>query len=280
MSYSLVNMGVDTTHGRDFAHHLPQGMQFWVFLHMLTPHMVNTGDQMKLATPGTCIVYRPNDARYLYCPDGETSFRNNWVHFLGDSIEKTLLQYKIPIGKFFMLKQTMPIITTLQDLNYEFSQVSLYREQMQSVLIDMLLLQIGRNIIYQSDLHMIGAMQHYQDFEQLRRQMYLNPEREWTIPSMARCVFLGQNRFIALYRAFFNVTPKHDLINARLQKAKGLLFVSLTLREVAQSCGFQNEYYFSTAFKQSTGMTPGQYREKRQELGGALSESKGDITPA
>lgn len=173
-----------------------------------------------------------------------------------------------------MLKQTMPIITILQDLNYEFSQVSLYREQMQSVLIDMLLLQVGRNIIYQSDLHMIGAMQHYQGFEQLRRQMYLNPEREWTIASMASFVFLGQNRFIALYRNFFNVTPKHDLINARLQKAKSLLFVSLTLREVAQSCGFQNEYYFSNVFKQSTGMTPGQYREKKQALGGALPEAK------
>jgi AraC-like DNA-binding protein len=32
-----------------------------------------------------------------------------------------------------------------------------------------------------------------------------------------------------------------------------------TLQEVAQSCGFRNEYYFSRVFKQYTGTPPGKY---------------------
>lgn len=267
MSNNIVNMGVDTAHGKDFFHKLPFGMPFWVFLHMLSPHLINAGETLYLAQPGTCIIYRPGEARYLYTPERADGFRNNWLHFLGDDIETKLTQYKIPISTFFMLKQVSPIITTLQELNYEFSQVSAFRQEMQTALIDVLLLQIARNIIYEEDFGK-NKTQHYQAFELLRKRLYLYPGEQWTTLLMANSVFLGQNQFIALYKKFFDITPRQDIINARLQRAKSLLDVTVTLREVGLACGFQNEYYFANVFKKNVGVTPGYYRDKKIAQGG------------
>ena len=263
MQNTVINCGNNTFHNNDFRHHLPHGMQFWVFLNMLTPHVINTDKGMQLTQPGDCIVYRPGQPRYLHCPDDLTSFRNNWVHFQGDQISQRMAQYKIPVRKLFVLKQAMPINNTIQEITYEFSQTRSYSEEMQSALVEMLLLHIARNIMYRSDAQKLGTMQHYDNFEHLRREMYLNPERDWTVLNMARRVFLGHNQFTSLYSKYYGTTPKRDLINARLQKAKSLLSVSLTLREVSIACGFQNEYYFSRIFHQNVGVTAGQYREQK-----------------
>ena len=99
------------------------------------------------------------------------------------------------------------------------------------------------------------------DLTALRRDIYLNPERNWSVASMATNLIINQNRFIALYSQLFGVTPKHDVVNARVQKAKMLMYMeTISIRDIAHMSGFQNEYYFSTVFKRITGMTPNEYR--------------------
>lgn len=47
--------------------------------------------------------------------------------------------------------------------------------------------------------------------------------------------------------------------------AKRLLDTAdLTITELAMKCGMDNASYFCTLFKKSTGMTPMQYKNRRQ----------------
>ena len=82
---------------------------------------------------------------------------------------------------------------------------------------------------------------------------------------MARQLGVSTTWFDKLYRAQYGVSPKQDVLRARIERAKGLLtFTEGSLREVAQLTGFQNEYYFSRAFRRRTGMAPGEYRRSRK----------------
>lgn len=83
---------------------------------------------------------------------------------------------------------------------------------------------------------------------------------------------MSTNQFINLYQHFFGTTPKQDIINARIVKAKNMLGRSSLMREVAVNCGFENEFYFSRIFKQKTGMTPGQFIRIRMQQGGDKHE--------
>lgn len=50
----------------------------------------------------------------------------------------------------------------------------------------------------------------------------------------------------------------------RIERVKTLLTHSkLSLKEIASACGFNDEYYLSTVFRNMTGTTPGQYRKNR-----------------
>jgi AraC-like DNA-binding protein len=50
----------------------------------------------------------------------------------------------------------------------------------------------------------------------------------------------------------------------RVERVKTLLTHSkLSLKEIGSACGFNDEYYLSTVFRNMTGTTPGQYRKNR-----------------
>jgi AraC family transcriptional regulator len=58
------------------------------------------------------------------------------------------------------------------------------------------------------------------------------------------------------------VPPKQYLLGRRLERACGLLRLqSLSVKEIAYSCGFQSEQYFSRAFAKMIGISPSKYRE-------------------
>ena len=271
MNYVIDNMGVETYHGPGFSHQLETGFPFWVILHMITPHRVNCGDKndMQYAEPGTCIIYPPNHPRYLYCPSETEGICNNWIHF-STSDDKAFLQkltdYQIPPLKFYKLRQTRPVVSTLEEINYEFSLRLPQRDSMLSFMMEALLIRISRDKLdYEAPVDQ-AALEHLHTFEKLRKELYLHPEKKWTTESMASAAFMAQNRFIILYRTFFETTPRQDIINARIQKAKTILGNTMSIKDVAAQTGFANEYYFSTTFKRIVGIAPGQYIAANKQL--------------
>lgn len=70
------------------------------------------------------------------------------------------------------------------------------------------------------------------------------------------------NHFRKLFRDEVGMPPLVFLNNRRLDYAKELFHQwkdRLPVAEVAHSCGFRDEYYFSRYFKKQEGKTPGQY---------------------
>ncbi|MGN0972421.1 MAG: helix-turn-helix domain-containing protein [Aristaeellaceae bacterium] len=274
MQYTVNNLGVDTYHRSNFCHELPEGFPYWVFVHAITPFCMNeTGCVPHYVDAGTCIVYPPGYPRYLYCPEGQDGLCNNWIHFTcsdDQQLIEILNLYHIPINHFFTLRQFMPVISILQELIYEYNTDHPLREAMSSLLVGQMLIQISRNILPCHEKADSNTLMHLHSFELLRKQLYATPEKDWTVSAMAAQVYLGPNQFINLYRSFFDVTPRQDLIHARIAKAKTLLSSrprsnegAMTLRDVALVCGFKNEYYFSTTFKKVVGVPPGQYVRSR-----------------
>ncbi len=77
------------------------------------------------------------------------------------------------------------------------------------------------------------------------------------------CVSRAQlNRKI---KAITGFTTTEFILQARIALAKRLLDeTDITINEVALKCGMENSSYFCTLFKKSTGMTPMQYKNRKQ----------------
>lgn len=84
----------------------------------------------------------------------------------------------------------------------------------------------------------------------------------WTLPEMASQCGMGRTRFSEYCRQIVNLSPMDYLAQCRVQAAQRMLVSEpqRNLTEVAFACGFHSSQYFSTVFRQRTGMCPRTYR--------------------
>lgn len=71
---------------------------------------------------------------------------------------------------------------------------------------------------------------------------------------------LSYDRFKELFKAAYGSSPVKYVTSLRITKAKELLITGhYSITEIAEACGFENIYYFSTVFKKETGVPPSKY---------------------
>lgn len=81
-----------------------------------------------------------------------------------------------------------------------------------------------------------------------------------TCDDIAGAAGISASHLRLLFKKRYDISLTQKLNQIRVQRAKELLSSGMfTLAEVANACGFQNEYYFSRVFKQHTGISPGKY---------------------
>lgn len=81
------------------------------------------------------------------------------------------------------------------------------------------------------------------------------------LSKLAKEQYLSYVQFSRRFKNATGSTPQEYITALRLKRAQKLLTESdLTVKQVAQTCGFANEYYFSNFFHKHCQMPPGQYR--------------------
>ncbi len=92
-------------------------------------------------------------------------------------------------------------------------------------------------------------------------QVHLS-DTQLSVDSFAESFGYGRSKFFKRVKELTGMTPNEYIRNARMAKAVELLADEhMTIAEVAFMVGFEDQYYFSKAFKQYYGMPPSQYRK-------------------
>ena len=88
-----------------------------------------------------------------------------------------------------------------------------------------------------------------------------NLASEINIAELGSLTQLSRADFSSLFRRSFGVPPKQYISLRRISRAKYLLWrTKLSVKEIAEQCGYENKYFFYRIFKKYTGVTPSQYR--------------------
>ena len=69
-----------------------------------------------------------------------------------------------------------------------------------------------------------------------------------------------------LFKQQVGVSLNKYLTNLRINKAKALMCSDLQIGDIAEMVGFQDQLYFSRVFKQSTGLSPREYKNQQTNL--------------
>ena len=84
---------------------------------------------------------------------------------------------------------------------------------------------------------------------------------ELNIEAVSREGFMSASGMQRAFRQHYGVSPKAYLTRLRMSRALSLLAQNrLSVKEVAEACGFSDEKYFSRAFKKAYGYPPSQIK--------------------
>ncbi len=98
--------------------------------------------------------------------------------------------------------------------------------------------------------------------------IHKEPEKQWTVPSLAAQVGMSRSPFAARFTALVGQAPMSYLKHWRLQLAARFLHnQALALSSIAEQVGYESAAAFSRMFKREFGVSPGQYRRS-----GTISE--------
>ena len=77
----------------------------------------------------------------------------------------------------------------------------------------------------------------------------------------AKLTNLSYVQFLRRFQKYTGVTPSEYITSLRMQKAKTLLSdTDYHIKDIAEKCGFESEYYFSNFFKKNAGLSPKAFR--------------------
>jgi len=95
----------------------------------------------------------------------------------------------------------------------------------------------------------------------LNSRLYSNVK----IKEIADALFISENYLIEEYKKMYGKTPLQDLNSKRVDIIKNLLKnTDMSISDISRNLCFNNEHYFSTFFKNHTGMTPTEYRNENK----------------
>ena len=182
-----------------------------------------------------------------------------YVHFIRFTIDEAVdFPFDMPVGKISLSDATR-LQSTLQMLNdLTKNQYNDRNQHLCHLLYDLLLqYHYERNYRFEKsdsvhDPMVIDILQYLQN----------NYSKKLNLKEIAADFGISPSGLILKFRKSTGILPMRHLINIRIKKAKHLLVdTSLPLSEIAELTGFENGYYFSTAFKKEVGVSPSEYRK-------------------
>ncbi len=240
----------------------PNGRADYTFLHFSTTIDFEINGEIIKAQPGACIFYAPGVPQHFH---SSQDIIHNWIH-TDESLSCMLEKYEIPQNCIIYLNNTAFISEIFRKIELEFYSSNPYKDELIEEYLKEFLIKFSRAVKNRSAPVVI----HRKDRDKLRnvrKEILSHPEKRWTVKEMAKLSVLSASRFHAVYKSLFGTSPMRDVIEAKIGYAKSLLLSDeqLTLPEVAEKLGYNDQYHFIRQFKSVTGQTPGVYR-KRKEL--------------
>lgn len=212
---------------------------------------------------GDCVIF-PDDVSFL---------RNviQPVHFISFKFkvnEKCPFTLPMPQGKI-MLKNAKRFKDTVEKyerlMNIDDIRAVYYREHlMEELLLQIVSETMGNELYYGADTENTQlALGHCRDATSRAAAQYICDNIDKKLKNKEICRVAGTNvsTLNFKFRRELKMSIGEFITERRMSEARKLLInTTYSVSDIASKCGYDNVYYFSTAFKKYNGMSPTQFR--------------------
>lgn len=228
--------------------YVPEGEGFFEsYHHPLT--RLRTGDMFMLF-PGEW---------HNYYPNSEVGWKSYWIGFKGKNVDD-----RVRAG-FFSVNQP------IHHVGFSEQIVSLYEEALnaameeeaysQQVLAGVVNHMVGKMYALERNIQLNMNRGHVEMINKARLRIRETLEKGVTIQQIAENMGVSYSNFRKLFKEYTGISPALYQQDLKLQRAKELLSTTgMSIKNIAYQLNFDSPDYFSSKFRNKTGVSPSNYR--------------------
>lgn len=234
----------------------PNGYGEYTFLHFFQSVKLLVKGKLITTSPGAVIFYGADTVQYYTTSE---PLVHNWMHMTG-GLPEMLEKYSLGLDTVYYPENPAFITELVYECEAEFYGNREHRDVMLNLKLEELFLKLSRALNGQSTPSLNADSK--KKFQQLRRKMLSDLSKHMSNAEMAKEVGFSESRFHRIYKSLYGISPTNDMINARIERSKQLLFSeSKTVSEIAEALGYENITHFIRQFKAKTNCSPTEYRK-------------------
>ncbi len=254
--FNIINGGIYTRHPATFFMERKHGFDRYVLLIIKSESLLTIQERKWMISPNNALLITPHTPYSYYNPNGQ--YIDDWLHFECEKEDLSCFDEKSH-NTPFALSNPVLLTTYFQQLLYENNYAPF---QLRKSHTDNLFHIIADHLMY--DFHN-PAVTPYSPYlyplQKLRMEMQAAPQNAGNAKEAADKIGISLSYFQHLYKKFFDISYQKDLIQMKISNAKELLrTTSLSVEQIAYSCGYSQPVHFFRQFQNITGMSPGRYR--------------------
>lgn len=255
------SIGYNYSHDKSFVMDRPCGVGCPLFLLVKTSSLFVINGEEQRVKANSFVMFSPlTPCSYRAAEDAYT---DDWMYFETDSSDlEKLSELKIPFDTPIYLGSIEELSRIIHILAYEHYSAESFSEEIEGLYMEILFLTLSRIIQSRTCISSASFIERNHRLTQLRTMIFTMPESVPDVGKMASDMGMSRSGFQHLYKKMFGASVMTEVITARVERAKRLLSsTNLTVREIAERCGYSSEYNFMRQFKSRVGRTPTEYRK-------------------
>ena len=164
------------------------------------------------------------------------------------------------------VKDYSKVFTQVNDIRLLSASRQLMCGLQSSIIVCTILASLSQNTIETvSSDHLLNEPERIPDnLKKALRYIRNHYTEPISLEALAKHCHLSKQQLIRYFKSAFHVTPIVYITNYKVTRAKDLLFNQphLTIKEISDELGFDNQHYFARVFLKTTGETPSHYRQR------------------
>lgn len=200
---------------------------------------------------GEMLIYYPHiKQKYIFSEN--TACKSMWVHFTGYAAQTILKEAGITSSCIVRIRREELMSNILSRMASDFTL------NKRSFLCVSWLLQCMELI--KESVSPSSAAFFDERINTVVQLMLNNYSKNRSIDFYAESCHLSRDRFSHLFKDTTGISPHRYIMNIRVNQAVYLLTYSkLSIKQISEHCGFNDQLYFSRVFKQFHGLSPREY---------------------
>lgn len=255
--------GIERIYKRDRGSDRPLGRSDYqlIYVEKGVCYLEKQGELYRLPE-GSVLLFKPGEPQKYHYRKEDASV-SHFVHFSGTGCEALLKRLGLWDLSTFEMGRSLSFEEISERMVREFAmQNPMYMTFCTAYLYQLLGIVARKHALRRGNVSKKGESR----INEACKKIYENIKNPPTVRELSAESCLSQSRFIHLFKEVTERSYTDFIIDIRIEKAKELLLgSSLSVREIAEAVGFENQNYFSRCFRNRVGISPREYKSLDNE---------------